>query len=323
MDAYQGIRSIPFPSLASALGINLTRFKKRSNGEYYGSCPIHQSKGNHTCFSYHPDGRFNCFSCSAKGRGGVDLAMKIRSCGFKQAVEFLEGYKPAPDTKNPPAVISESVEAIPDGVLKPYSGQYQKFKVACPWLEARVPSADIRERYGVFCYDNPKRKSAYSGRVMIPVKDVEGILYGYLGRITCTPSPDTAANHVDIPKYLFPKSLPKSRFLFGAAELKAGMFGPVPLRICYLVESAFAVMKFASLGLPAVSPFGWSVSGEQCSILCSLTRGVVFLPDTNKWTEAQNVCGTLAQAPLWIRCPSLAAGIDDPEQLSREQILGL
>ena len=32
----------------------------------------------------------------------------------------------------------------------------------------------------------------------------------------------------DTPKYLFPKNLPKSRFLFGAAELKAGMFGPAP-----------------------------------------------------------------------------------------------
>lgn len=126
-----------------------------------------------------------------------------------------------------------------EGVLKPYTGKYEKYKVACPWLDERtltwgVSRKMILEKYGVFCYENKARKSAYSGRVMIPVKDVEGTLYGYLGRHiqdSKKPSPET-------PKYLFPAGLPKSRFLFGAHELWEGH----PHRIVYLVESPFCVI---------------------------------------------------------------------------------
>src|SRR6185503_16279451 len=85
---------------------------------------------------------------------------------------------------------------------------WKKFSVPCAWLEARVPDASIRERYGTFCYNNPARKSAYSNRVLIPVKDIEGKLWGYLGRYT--------GDDKDTAKYLFPKGLEKSRFLFGA-----------------------------------------------------------------------------------------------------------
>ena len=127
---------------------------------------------------------------------------------------------------------------------------WRKFAVPCPWLETRIKDREIRERYGVFCYNNPARKSAFSGRVMLPVKDSAGLLYGYLGRYTR--STDTAhqsnAPDTDIPKYLFPRNLPKSRFLFGAHEL--GTFGQAPLKRVYLLESPFAVMKFASLDLP-------------------------------------------------------------------------
>jgi DNA primase len=85
--------------------------------------------------------------------------------------------------------------------------------VPCLWLEERVPDAGVRDKYEVFAYNNPAKKSAYSGRVMIPVKDVDGDVYGYLGRTIYT---DTSEE----PKYLFPKDLPKSRFLFGAYELR-------------------------------------------------------------------------------------------------------
>ena len=54
----------------------------------------------------------------------------------------------------------DDLEESGDVVLKPYTGKYEKFKVACPWLEERIPDAGVRERYGVFCYKNPARKSA-------------------------------------------------------------------------------------------------------------------------------------------------------------------
>src|ERR1039458_7207043 len=150
---------------------------------------------------------------------------------------------------------------------------------------------------------------------MLPVKDVEGKLYGYLGRNIL----DSSDCPTDTPKYLFPKNLPKSRFLFGSAEILAGTFGQAPLKRVFLVESPFCVMKFASLGIAALTPFGWSVSTEQLAILATLARGVVFLPDRNKAEEAARIVPALAQQ-IWLRFPPLPAGCEDPENLSLDEI---
>ena len=311
MDNYEAVRSIPFPVLAAALGADLTKFKTRKGGqEHFGPCPVHKPKLNQTSFSYHSSGAFQCFSCSAKGKGALDLVKLARGVNFTGAVAFLEPLvsKESANEKTPATGVVEA-----SGELKPYTGKYEKFKVPCAWLEKRIPDAAIRERYGVFCYDNQARKSAYSGRVMLPVKDPQGVLYGYLGRSI---EPATA------PKYLFPKNLPKSQFLFGAAELKAGIFGQLPLRVCYLVESPFSVLRFASLNLPAVSPFGWSVSEEQVQLLCTLAKGIVYLCDRNKYDMCAETLLRISRR-LWTKAPSLPAGIGDPEHLSREQILAL
>ena len=318
-DQYEGIRSLNFPALAAALGLDISDYKQRKHGqEYYGPCPIHNPKQNSTSFSYATDGRFHCFSCDAKGRGATDLTKLVKNLGFKEAVAFLEPFvgqqvqTPAHNEKTLPEGKGEATE----GILKPLERDtWSKFKVACPWLEARIPDTGIRERYGVFCYNNPARKSAYSGRVMLPVKDVVGVLYGYLGRQIAD------VHHTEsAPKYLFPKNLPKSRFLFGAAEL--GTFGQAPLKRVYLVESPFCVMKFAMYGLPAVAAYGWSVSDTQVQLLQDLARGVVYLPDRNKRQDSESHLAELARH-LWLRFPPLPAGCEDPESLSKEQILAL
>jgi len=317
VDQYEHIRSLPFPALASALGINLQRFKTRSGGEYYGPCPIHQPKNNTTSFSYAAAGKFHCFSCNAHGRGAIDLCKLVKNFGFKEAVETLDHIEP-PKQKEPPKSDSVSNGGQSDAEPKPLEKDtWRKFAVPCPWLETRIPDATVRERYGVFCYNNPARRSAYSGRVMLPVKDGEGSLYGYLGRNIADNNPKENA---DSPKYLFPRNLPKHLFLFGAHEILAGTFGPPPVRVAYLVESPFCVMKFASLQIPAVSPYGWSVSPEQITLLIEVCRGVVYLPDKNKHAEAADMLGKLAEA-LWTRFPDYPG--EDPEYLTLDQIHAL
>ena len=230
-------------------------------------------------------------------------------------MEFLGSVPAAPIQKEP---VEAPLNA--DGVLKPLEKDtWRKFAVACPWLEQRIPDAGVRERYGVFCYNNPARKSAYSGRVMLPVRDIKGTLYGYLGR-SIHEHPDLASQSTSEPKYLFPKNLPKSCFLFGAHELCT--FGQLPLRKVFLLESPFCVMKFAMMNLPAVAAYGWSVSPEQISILQVIAKGVVYLPDRDKEQQSPTVAARLATA-LWTRFPPLPAGIDDPEQMTREQVIAL
>lgn len=315
-DRHENIRSLPFEAIANALGLDLSKFKRRKakhGPELYGPCPIHQPKNNTTSFSYSESGLWNCFSCNKSGKGAIDLIKELRGCGFQDAVAFLEVIRPLPrpeERRNGTPVASDGSAEAPRPLEK---DTWRKFQVPCPWLEDRIPDQAVRERYGVFCYSNPARKSVYSGRVMLPVKDLDGALWGYLGR-------DISGNP-DSSKYLFPKGLEKSRFLFGAYELK-GQGQALPLKVLWVLESPFAVMRFAMYGLPAVSLFGWSVSDEQVEHLVRLARGVIYLPDKNKTEEAASIAGKLSRR-LWCKCPPLPDGIEDPETLVPEQIHAL
>ena len=92
------------------------------------------------------------------------------------------------------------------------------------------------------------------------------------------------------PKYLWPKGFRKSLELFGAVQLKEG-HGALPLRRVFLLESPFAVMKFAQLGFRAVSAFGHAVSHEQARILSELAMGVIYVPDRNVYDGAVHAMG--------------------------------
>lgn len=309
-DVYKSLRELPFSAVAPTLGIDLSHFKyDKRNHEWVGGCPIHGSKNNKGCFRYNDDGKFNCFSQGCKGRGSIDLAMQVLKIGFKDACERLGSISPpTPETKP----INDSTHASEP--LKPFTGKYHLHQIELPWLEARCPDKEIRKLYGVFAYGNPARKSKYQNKVFIPLKDLEGTLYGYLVR---TPEPQEGEN-----RYEFPSGFPKSHFLFGSDVLKHGKFGQVPLKIVYLVESPLCCLHFAYLGLPCVAAYGWSVSMEQCRLIRQLSRGVIFLPDENKRQQAAQLVPQLAES-LWLRFPPLPAGKQDPEELSLEEILAL
>jgi DNA primase len=300
-DAYAQVRAIPLGAVMAALGIQ-TEWKKRKGGqESYGKCPLHEAKSNQSSFSFTAE-MFHCFSCKAKGKGAIDFVMKFKACNFTEAVAFLGNTKPVEPARDDQASATEPQD------LKPYRGSYDKFFKDNEWLKARC-DAEVVKRYGVGWYSNPSRKSAFNNRVMLPIKGLDGVLYGYLGR----------AIDEEQPKYLFPKGFAKHKFLWGGWEVSQL---PQPVKVLYLLESPFAVMKFASLGLPAVSPFGWSISDTQIDMLAGLTKGLVFLPDGNKRTEASAIVPRMAHH-LWIRFPQLPVGIDDPEHLTKEQILAL
>ena len=52
--------------------------------------PDSSAEKNSSSFSYAVDGRFQCFSCGEKGRGAIDLIMKIQRVGFQAAIALLE-----------------------------------------------------------------------------------------------------------------------------------------------------------------------------------------------------------------------------------------
>src|SRR5688572_15116490 len=162
-DTYADLRSLPLLAVLSALGFS--EWKERKGGsEWYGRCPIHQAKKNNTAFSFDASGKFNCFSCGAKGRGAIDLLMQARKLGFKEAVAWLSTQQVPPVPAAPP---SEAKMQLSENV--PYKGSYEKFAVPSAWLKERGFTEDTLKRYEVFEYNNPTRRSAYSGSVMLKI----------------------------------------------------------------------------------------------------------------------------------------------------------
>ena len=133
---------------------------------------------------------------------------------------------------------------------------------------------------------------------------------GYLSRNIGEVTPEK-------PKYRFPDGLAKGLELFGAWQRERRQH-----RIIWLVESPFTVMKFAQMGLPAVSLFGWSLSDQQIAIVAELAKGVICLPDADKAEAFAPYAHALAKR-LWVRCPAMPNGVADPERLSLEQIRAL
>lgn len=316
-DAYADLRNLPLQAVIWWLGIRTSWKTRKEDTEFYGTCPLHEAKRNTTSFSFDQEGRFHCFSCGAKGRGCLDFVMAYRKVGFKEAVEILKPFNVQKDWVGP-AAKKPAIKLLQEQPTenKPFASTYEKYKVESPWLKARGFSRETLDRYEVFQYENPKRKSVYSGSVMLKIRrwsDSEPVAYlvRNIGEVTA-----------ENPKYRFPPKFQKSLEVFGAHQIRLSAGSALPLRVVYVVESPFACMKFAQLSLAAVSLFGWSASPEQAAIIAQIGKGCYFLPDRNKWTEAQATAGLLAKH-LWTKMPSLPDGIDDPEQMDGEMIRSL
>ncbi len=139
-DQYESVRNIPFPVLADALGIDIKRFR-RSRDEWAGYCPVHESKSNNNCFHYADSGVYHCFSCHAKGKGPLDLTMALTGVKIQEAAALLAPYTTTAPLKEKSSKQETTGATNEVNELKPYTGKYHKFKVPCPWLEARVCTA--------------------------------------------------------------------------------------------------------------------------------------------------------------------------------------
>jgi len=167
-DKYATARNLPLLGVLSALGS--TDWKPRKSGrEWAGKCPVHQPKKNTSSFSFDVEGKYQCFSCSTKGKGAIDIVMAIKQIGFRDAVALLETLNvpesPSGQAQNHFGDANDMVTENP-----PFAGTYEKYAVPSPWLEARGLLPETLKRFEVFQYDNPKRKSQYTGSVMLKIR---------------------------------------------------------------------------------------------------------------------------------------------------------
>jgi DNA primase len=317
MDKYQQLREVPFPTVIEALGFAAADYIKTGQN-WRGRCPSHLPKKNRTSFQYREDGAFNCFACDLKGKGAIDLVKLVRGIGFQEAVELLGGLdaKTQAVQSSAKGIGRSSQETSEPGIFNPATENppkkftYEKYYQRSEWLSARGVAPETLERYGVGEYNNPARQSPYKGKILIRIQRFsDGATVAYLSRNIGDVTPEQ-------PKYRFPANFHKSLELFGAWQLKEQS----PVRVLYVVESAFSVMHFHQLGFPCVALMGWSVSPQQAEIIGQLAKGIVFLPDQDKREEAKQYIPLLAEK-CWVRYPVMPK--PDPEHLAHEEIKSL
>jgi DNA primase len=185
-----------------------------------------------------------------------------------------------------------------------------------PYLKERGFDDAVLDRYGIgLC-----NRGLLKGYVAIPVWETPRGQnpYGYLGR---WPGDDFNADD-GRPKYRWPASFPKQRFLFGLNEALDGTDG-VPLLV---VEGVFDALRCVQNGYAAaVAIFGSSLSDQQAELLADIGRPVYLMFDGDEAGQSGMVDATRKLASrAFVRAIRLSDG-QQPDDLSAaelQQLLG-
>ena len=146
-------------------------------------------------------------------------------------------------------------------------------------------------------------------RILFPVFDLNGELYGFQGRAT-----DPTASRKVMDYYGFNKSL-----LLGLEREKYNKKDYV-----ILVEGPFDYARLQQYGLPALALLHSNISNAQVAFLKSIAKTVILMLDNDKagYVGARKIAAKLYDH-FPIRRTYYPPGIDDPDQLSMEYALDM
>jgi len=186
--AINRLEATPIEGVAERLGMRVERHK--------ALCPWHDDSRPSLTFDTRKN-RYRCYVCGEHGRV-IDLVMRMRGCGFREAVEWMGGASPLPNLplqgrrwelkhkphKDYPPDIEWLATLVQPRVL---NDEAKRFLFEERRLDARVVAwcglssiawACPCRRYGKAFYDAPS--------LMIPYYDIDGRLMSvqsrYLGR---------------------------------------------------------------------------------------------------------------------------------------------
>jgi DNA primase len=256
-----------------------------------GYCPLpthksHDGKRRSPSFSMNlKRGIFNCFSCGASGNL-IDLVCllegmdPVNPADIRRTAEILDERFPAPNAKQgvPPQSSRNRTSS-----QKPEKGGERKIVVNAPldftlknidpnhpYLLNRGFTPEVIEHFGLgFC-----SKGLMKDRVVIPLRDHEGSLVGYAGRVV-----DDSLITDDNPRYRFPSGrekhgiyydFQKSLFLYNGCQFNSDQPDSDEIIVC---ESFTAVWHLQGLGIRCVvSVMGASCSHEQGDLIAKIVR---------------------------------------------------
>jgi DNA primase len=315
---------------------------KMKGDQAQGFCPLpthksHDGKRKSPSFSVNlRRGIFNCFSCSASGNL-LDL------------VCLLEGMNPEnpPDIRKTALLLDERFHASNAGQTSPPSasqkrnaeqksdaGSERKVVVNAPldfelrnidpnhpYLLNRGFSREIIKHFGLgFC-----TKGLMKDRVVIPLRDHDGNLVGYAGRVV-----DDKLITDENPRYRFPSGrerdgvyydFQKSLFLYNGCQFNSDKPEMERVVIC---ESFTAVWHLMALGFwGVVSVMGSSCSHEQADLIAKIVIPdglVIILTDGDEAGERCAVSIFSEIAPhRRVRWAKLESG-KQPTDCTREEL---
>jgi DNA primase len=287
--------AVSFQQVLEHYGFTAQMRSTRNGDGLEGSCPIHPDTGKDI---FKVTLSKNCWFChnSACKCGGnhLDFVSKMENCNAHDAALKLDQWfnlglagksdstpsrqqgsashqAPGHQTTGSHSPPSRAAETAPEVVLEepgenvPLSFKLDNLKTDHGYFAERGLTPQTVELFGLgFC-----AKGTMSGRVVIPIHNVEGELVGYCGRWPGQPPEER-------PKYKLPSGFKKSAEVFNLDRAMTEEQG-LPLIV---VEGFFDVMKLWQLGFHrVVSIMGSSLSShqEEALVNASVSRSGIIL----------------------------------------------
>ena len=312
---------------------DLLRTLKRAADRLSGPCPLHKGT-NPTQFRVSISR--NCFNCFGNcGRGGnvIDFVSLREGITFREAALLLqewfmpdkasthlaeEAATPAdvPQRSQPlhsSALIHPSADDDVTGENPPLSFELKSLKPDHPYLAERGLTQATIESYGIgYC-----ARGCLRGHVVIPIRNRDGALTGYIGRWPGDPPQEQG-------KYKLPKGFRKSYEVFNIDRVaRAESSEPI-----LVVEGVFDCLRLVQLGFPAtVAILGSSLSLRQEILLrdaAGSKRPLYLLFDADDaGRKGASEAATRLCHTSTVRIVDIGEYQKQPEQLERSQIESL
>ena len=232
-----------------------------TNDSMRGTALCHEDSDNPTGFTYYYEkGMWRCWTHQCHRIHGWDLMgliVAVRKCSYKEAVklakELLDGHDvPLPNPNKKVAKIIEKKDYWRDHLdQKTFSNEVvNKLASAREYAKERGLAQDLFEEYGI----GYALKGKMTGRVVVPIRNINGQIIGFSGRLI--------KKDFDGPKWLH-LNLKKDFNMFNIDKASQHHGG-----LIYVTEGIWDTLKLIMAGIPnVVCIFGTHLSDGQIEIL--------------------------------------------------------
>lgn len=301
---------------------------KRNVDSLSGPCPLH---GGHTEGQFKVSVSKNCWNCFGKCKSGgniLDFVSRKENVGIREAaILILKWFDLSADTasdkqtektkdKNPQSQKDTEESAAPESQSKenkPLGFSLKHLDPNHTYLTERGLSPETIITFGLgFC-----NKGILTGRIAIPVHNLDGGLVAYIGRWPGTPPEGKE-------KYKFPEGFKKSLEIFNVHRaIKESSTEPL-----IVVQSVFDCMKIWQEGFRrVVAIMGNVISEEQSTLLLQAVSSqgrivLMFNEDEAAQQGCQNALMRLSSA-CYVRTIKLSQRELQPEHPSQKRFIEL